>query len=137
MTPQRVDESRTRHVVLVVDDDADLRRTLCEVLADEGFDPVGVADGAAALAYLERSPSPAAILLDLMMPNMDGWSFREEQLRDPRLAKIPVIVMTAHRNHQRRPIAAARVLYKPMLHIRVIEAIEACVTSPGEDDTVH
>jgi CheY-like chemotaxis protein len=140
MTPHHGSLRADRRVVLVVDDDDDLRRTLCDVLTDEGFETVGVPDGAAALAYLERSPLPAAILLDLMMPNMDGWMFRERQLGDPRLAKIPVVVMTAHRNQSRRPVGGApKILYKPMLHIRVIEALEDVCDGPsdGEDEALH
>jgi CheY-like chemotaxis protein len=83
--------------IFIVDDDADLRETIREVLDDEGYPTAAAANGVEALAYLRSSPAPSLILLDLMMPLMDGWRFREEQLRDPRLADIPVIVMTAGR----------------------------------------
>jgi CheY-like chemotaxis protein len=83
--------------VLVVEDDADILRALVQVLEDEGIVVRAVENGRAALEAL-RSPGarpPCVILLDLMMPVMDGWEFRAEQLRDPALAGIPVIVLTA------------------------------------------
>lgn len=82
--------------VAVVEDDVDIRELVVELLRGVGFEAVGYADGAAALEAL-RSPGGAAavILLDLEMPRMTGWEFRREQLRDPRLASIPVVVASA------------------------------------------
>lgn len=71
------------------------------------------ADGKAALALLARTELPDLILLDLMMPNMNGWEFRDAQLRDHRLAKIPVVVLSAT-GERSRPIDAAMVLRKPV-----------------------
>jgi CheY-like chemotaxis protein len=89
--------------VLVVDDDDDLRETIAQVLADEGWHVDGSPDGRAALSKLhglqaKAQPLPDLILLDLMMPVMNGQQFRVEQLGDPHLACIPVILMTAGRN---------------------------------------
>jgi CheY-like chemotaxis protein len=82
--------------VVVVEDDADIRDLVVELLSGLGFDAVGYADGAAALAGLRRSgEEPAVILLDLEMPGMTGWEFRREQLKDPHLASIPVVVASA------------------------------------------
>jgi CheY-like chemotaxis protein len=81
--------------VLVVDDDASNRETLVEVLETEGYLVETVADGLEALEYLRRAPAPDVILLDLMMPRMDGWAFRAEQRRYPSLVTIPTIIMTA------------------------------------------
>ncbi len=83
--------------VLVVEDDVDVLRAIVQVLEDEGL-PVRTAEnGLAALAQLRDpdAPQPCVILLDLMMPVMDGWSFRATQLRDPFLAHIPVVLLTA------------------------------------------
>jgi CheY-like chemotaxis protein len=83
--------------VLVVEDDVDILRALVQVLEDEGHTVRVAANGRVALETL-RAPGtqpPCVILLDLMMPVMDGWAFRAEQLRDPTLAGIPVIVLTA------------------------------------------
>lgn len=79
--------------VVVVEDDGDIRELVVQLLADSGFETVGCADGRAALAELRRPGSlPAVILLDLEMPGMTGWEFRREQLRDPLLAHVPVVV---------------------------------------------
>jgi CheY-like chemotaxis protein len=83
---------RARRVV-VVDDDEELRELVVQHLAELGFESVGFADGRAALAALRRPGAiPAVILLDLEMPGMTGWEFRREQLRDPLLARVPVVV---------------------------------------------
>jgi CheY-like chemotaxis protein len=85
-----------RRRVVVVEDDEDIRDLVVELLSGLGFDTVGYADGAAALAALRRpGEEPAVILLDLEMPRMTGWEFRREQLSDPHLASIPVVVASA------------------------------------------
>ena len=81
--------------VLLVDDDEAVVEALAEFLEDEGFEVVTAADGRAALDHLRRGVRPCAILLDLMMPGMNGWDFFDELQRDPRLKKIPVVVATA------------------------------------------
>jgi CheY-like chemotaxis protein len=81
--------------ILVVDDEAFIRLYLEEVLVDEGHDVRSASDGAEALRLLrEGEPSPDLILLDLMMPGMNGWEFRKEQAADPGLAGIPVVVVS-------------------------------------------
>lgn len=82
--------------VMVVEDDDCVRELVIEILGGGGFTAVGVGNGEEALQHLRREgPHPALILLDLMMPVMDGWQFRKEQLKDPSLARIPVVVMSA------------------------------------------
>ncbi len=82
--------------VMVVEDDGLIREVVIEILVAEGFDAVGARNGEEARSRLRREPvRPAVILLDLMMPVMNGWEFRAEQLRDPELAGIPVVVMSA------------------------------------------
>lgn len=87
--------------ILLVDDDPDLRQILAEVLEEEGYRVVPVCHGLEALEHLRASPSPSLILLDLMMPVMDGWRFLEELGHDAALARLPVCVLTA------APLAAA------------------------------
>lgn len=81
--------------ILVVEDDTDLRRSLAEVLEDEGCEVSCARDGEDALRQLEGSEAPGAILLDLSMPGMDGWTFRSRQRSDPRLSRIPTVVISA------------------------------------------
>jgi CheY-like chemotaxis protein len=84
-----------RKPVLVVDDDAGLREALREHLETEGYPVVEAANGLAALQRLRNGLRPSAIVLDLMMPVMDGWDFRNGQLSDPELKEIPVVLITA------------------------------------------
>ncbi len=81
--------------MLIVEDDSDITEMLGLLLPSEGFEVVRAEHGAEALQYLRSGGTlPDLILLDLMMPVMSGWEFRDRQLTDPELAKIPVIVMT-------------------------------------------
>ena len=81
--------------ILVVEDDPDVRDALATVLETEGYEVAKASDGQDALGQLRASPTTALILLDLYMPVMNGWAFRAEQLRDPKLASIPVVVVSA------------------------------------------
>jgi CheY-like chemotaxis protein len=85
----------TRGRLLVVEDDADIRDTLSDVLAWEGYDVLTAANGREALELLRRGTGVDAILLDLMMPIMSGWEFRRVQLDDPALSGIPCVVLSA------------------------------------------
>ncbi len=85
--------------ILLVDDDSELRRAMVDLLASDDYTAAGVANGQEALEWLGRAEHPPRlILLDLMMPVMDGWQFRKEQLDDPSLASIPVAVLSARGN---------------------------------------
>ena len=79
--------------VLVVEDDVTLRESICAALNDAGYTSSPAENGEVALESA-RSERPSVILLDLMMPIMNGWEFRTEQLRDPKLSSIPVVIMT-------------------------------------------
>ena len=81
--------------MLIVDDDFALRDALCAALEGEGYVVEAVANGKEALDYLRGGARPSLVLLDLMMPVMNGWEFRAEQRQDPELADIPVIVLSA------------------------------------------
>ena len=110
--------------VLIVDDDPDIRDSLREVLEDEGYEVATVANGREALDHLKASnPRPCVILLDLMMPVMDGWQFRKEQKQDPEIAGIPLVVITATGT---RPVLidAAELVMKPLDLERLLQAVE-------------
>lgn len=85
------------HSVLVVEDNQDMRDTLVEFLQTFGYPAIGAEHGQDALDKLKGMDSnPCIILLDLMMPVMDGRSFRQEQLKQPEVAGIPVVVISAY-----------------------------------------
>lgn len=115
------------HTVLVVEDDVDIRQALVEILEDQGFETLGARDGADALDILSRATDlPCVILLDLMMPIMDGRSFREEQLQKPELSGIPVIVISAHLDHAvTSDLHAAAYLRKPVRLADVLQSVRA------------
>jgi CheY-like chemotaxis protein len=81
--------------VLVVDDDADVREAIRDTLAQEGYAIAEARDGRAALAYLRDNPLPPLILLDWNMAPMNGREVMEELARDPVLARVPVVLLTA------------------------------------------
>ena len=102
--------------VFIVDDDFGIRDAFREILEDEGYRVASAANGRAALEELRRCGPPCVILLDLMMPVMDGWQFRVEQQRDPQLAEIPVVVVSADSQvkQKARALKAAGYLQKPI-----------------------
>lgn len=103
--------------VLVVDDDDDIRDCLVGYLEDEGFRSVGAANGKRALEILNCTGTrPSVIVLDLMMPVMDGRGFREAQLRAAELADIPVILISAYADlsETARELKVAQCLSKPI-----------------------
>lgn len=111
--------------MLVVDDDQDIRDALCELLVDEGYQVAAAANGAEALDYLRSRELPCVILLDLMMPIMDGWEFRRQQQGDAKLSGIPVVVITAAGEHRASTIAVDRILPKPLQLDHVLETLQA------------
>jgi CheY-like chemotaxis protein len=111
--------------ILVVDDDLDIRETLAELLQDEGYTVVLAAHGGEALDVLRRNPRPALILLDLMMPIMNGWQFRAEQQRDPEIAGIPVVIISAAaRDDAISGLGPAQFLKKPINLDQLLAAVE-------------
>lgn len=103
-------------IILVVEDDEDLRDSVCMLLEAEGFQAVGVFNGLEALRYLQAHAPPCVILLDLMMPGMSGGEFRAHQLADSLLARVPTIVVSAMElcHQQAQVLNAAGYLTKPV-----------------------
>jgi CheY-like chemotaxis protein len=124
-----------RPYILVVEDDEATREALLILLAQEGYRAQGAGNGLQALELLRAGPRPALILLDLMMPVLDGWGFRAEQLRDPDLADIPIIVCSAAGNlpQQAADLHAAALLAKPVEFTQLLEAVRSLATAqrPG------
>jgi len=118
------DDSNDNNRVLVVDDDALIRDTLATALADEGYSVRVAADGRAALDTLDEW-RPDLIVLDLMMPVMDGHAFRAAQRDLDDAADIPVIVLSAAHNVQQRAssMGAAAIFPKPFDLGTLLEAV--------------
>ena len=113
-----------RAPVLIVEDDADLREMMAQLLQLEGFDAHTVANGREALDYLKDDGAPPRlILLDMMMPVMDGWEFRREQQRSPKLAEVPVIVLSALDQTRVGDIGAVAFLKKPLDFDRLLDLV--------------
>jgi signal transduction histidine kinase len=113
--------------LLLVEDDSSIRLALIDMLEDEGFAVVAAVNGRDALDELRSAPPPDAILLDLMMPVMDGWEFRVEQRSDPRLAGIPLLAMSADLSAKARAIAADAYLRKPIDFPELLRQLHAIV----------
>jgi CheY-like chemotaxis protein len=108
--------------LLIVEDDDDFREDLGALLAHKGYTVHTAANGAEALAHLRSSPAPCLIVLDLMMPVMNGWQFREHQLGDAQLAEIPVVVVSGVAEDA-AALQARQVLTKPVRFQQLLELI--------------
>jgi CheY-like chemotaxis protein len=102
-----------RRLILLVEDDPDSRACMRSLLELEGYAVQTAEDGAEALNRLRSGLEPGLIVLDLMMPGMDGFQFRREQLQDPKLSAIPVVVYSGH--HDAKANAA---LLEPTAYIQ-------------------
>jgi two-component system cell cycle sensor histidine kinase/response regulator CckA len=110
--------------LLVIEDDSDIREALDGLLSMEGFRVTGCSNGREALEWLRISPKPDLILLDLMMPVMDGWQFRVAQKDDPELATIPVLALSADSTAKAAAIDAEAYLKKPVDYDTLIATID-------------
>lgn len=100
--------------ILVVEDDEEIAWTLRELLASEGFDVSRAGNGKEALDMLPQMKRPCLVLLDLMMPVMNGWEFLEVKVKDVSIAPIPVVVVTAYDDHGVTQHGARKVIKKPI-----------------------
>lgn len=112
--------------VLAIDDDADFREGLEDVLDDLGYPVMSAASGREALEVLRTAPRPDVILLDLRMADMDGRTFRREQQRDSALSEIPCVVVSGSREVEEEAVSlgAAAVLAKPFRLQTLIDSID-------------
>jgi CheY-like chemotaxis protein len=121
--------------VMVVEDDALIRELVMLILGSEGLIAVGATNGAEALRRLRQERlEPALILLDLMMPVMSGWQFRSEQLRDPALAGIPVVVMSALEDLE---VPAEGHVGKPFEIEALLDVVSRFTGAAGAGATLH
>ena len=96
---------------------------MAQLLTLEGFVATAVANGREALEYLRKGDRPDIILLDLMMPVMDGWEFRRKQQSDPTLATVPVVVLSALDHRRAAEVDAVAFLKKPLDFDRLLELV--------------
>jgi CheY-like chemotaxis protein len=114
--------------VLVVEDDRDSREMLCTWLEEHGYRTVAASEGEEALRKMNETPELSLILLDLMMPGMNGWQFRTSQRGNRQLRHVPIAVMTAHPN----PVGEAEwldpeaILAKPLDLEAVLQIVRRC-----------
>lgn len=114
-----------RDCILVVDDDDLVRETMVELLQDHGCGAKGAANGFEAIETLLTTDDVCLILLDLVMPTMDGNAFREEQLKHPKIRDIPVALMSAYGNlgNQSKQMRVDVYLQKPLGEAQVIDVV--------------
>ncbi len=112
--------------ILVVEDDLDLGETVCEILKMSGYRASHATDGLVALQMLGQGGMHELILLDLMMPRMDGWAFRDAQLLDKKIKNIPVLVLSAV-GEIAKPIEADGVLRKPVTPETLLATIQKLI----------
>ncbi len=116
-----------RPCVMIVEDDADVRDSISDALEAEGYRVYAAADGAEALRMLAQVPTPSLILLDLMMPVMDGWELLGRLKQDARLAEVPVAIVSASNENRPREM---RFIRKPINLVTLIETVEELRSLP-------
>jgi CheY-like chemotaxis protein len=104
---------RVAPTVLVVDDDPDIRASISELLEDHGYIAVEAPDGRKALEYLRQQPAPACLILDLWMPELDGWSLATAMGKGE-VPSVPTILVTAASSDSGYPVPNGQVLRKPI-----------------------
>jgi signal transduction histidine kinase len=119
--------------LLLVEDDESIRTTLSDLLTDEGLQVSTAINGREAMCALRAAAPPDVIILDLMMPVMDGWEFRIEQQADAMLAGIPLIAMSADISAKARAIAADVYLRKPIDFVELLDIIRDVIAKARRD----
>lgn len=117
--------SETLPIVLIVDDDDAIRGLIRDVLADEGYTVEEAGNGREALAVLQRLPVSCVLLVDLLMPKVDGWQFIEQVRADELRRSTPIVVMSSSITFQRIP-PNVTFLEKPFRINRLVTTIRRC-----------
>jgi CheY-like chemotaxis protein len=124
MTSRKIQSapSPSSRSILIVDDDAAATDSLTDILTDAGYMVATAKNGKEALKQLRGAQLPRLIILDLFMPEMDGWEFRRAQLKDAKLRDIPVVVMTGASVYA--GIDANVIVHKPLDVERFVSLVE-------------
>jgi CheY-like chemotaxis protein len=109
------------HTVLIVEDEEDLREMMRDALELSGFTVVTAHEGQDALEKISQIEQLCLVLLDLLMPGMNGWEFFEKLRQRPELAAVPVVVHSSLPN--RAPVGVTRVLQKPVLLDQLVSVV--------------
>jgi DNA-binding response OmpR family regulator len=122
-------EGGTVPTVLVVDDDDNVRQTLAERLETSGYEVLLARDGRDAFEVIARGVNPDVILLDVVMPIMDGWHFLSARLRDPSIVAVPVVLMSGGQEAERQShkIGVCGFIRKPLDIGDLVDRINACL----------
>ena len=125
----------TAKLILIVEDDRDVAESVAEVLEISGYCTAIAANGREALDHLGTNNHPDLILLDMMMPVMNGWQFREEQRKVPALDSIPVVIVTADGDARGKAnaIQAAGHVTKPVTIDRLLNEVERICGVPENE----
>lgn len=115
------------HTVLIVEDEEDLRELMRHALETRGFQVVTAEEGSDALRKIDDIGRPCVILLDLLMPGMNGWDFFEKLRERPELSSVPVIVHSSA--SKRAPPGATRVLQKPLAFDSLVSIVKEYCTN--------
>lgn len=116
---------------MVIDDDSDIRGALGFCLHSEGYEVQLCMNGRDAIDRLDFGMHPQAIVLDLMMPGMNGFEVLDALKADPRWASIPVVVVSANRGYSAADLGVSAVLRKPFELHDLIRALQAAGVRPG------
>ena len=127
----RADQNNQGASILIVEDDEDVREAMVAFLEMKGYTVASAGNGREALDYLEAASLPDLIISDLAMPVMDGRQFRREQLKDARIAAIPILIITAMAD--RTHIDASEILLKPVDADVLLTAVNRhCGSEPAQ-----
>jgi CheY-like chemotaxis protein len=127
MTDACPDDSKP--TILLVEDDWDVQEAVAELLTDAGYDVISANDGREALRILWFGAAPAALVLDLFLPEMNGWELYRYMRHDLALSHVPVIVMTAAGEYWGYPVPPAMVVQKPVDPARLLELLGSVTTA--------
>jgi CheY-like chemotaxis protein len=138
MSPELDNAARTvewegSDYILVVDDDGDVSETFADALEEEGHRVVSFQDARFALDYLrQKSILPQLIFLDFLMPHMDGWQFLAERRKDPRIADVPIVGVSASDRVDERSLSrgVVQLLRKPVSLDALVAAVRRCASRP-------
>ncbi len=121
----QVESGKTPKTVLIIDDDAAIREVMQDVLELQGYRILTAGDGKEGFNLLcDTQPRPSVILLDMMMPGVNGWQFLDYQRSHPDLSQVPVIICSAYRESA-KAVKPAAVIEKPIQLNKLLEAVKA------------